>query len=86
LGGSNEYSRVLYRHGGLRLVPDHYRIDGRWGVVSMIDSAGRTEALASTFGRTYGAGRSTRRSAWSVNGRWKDFASPRFADMILAVR
>ena len=37
LGGSNECTRVLYRHGGLRLVPDHYRIDGRWGVVSVID-------------------------------------------------
>jgi hypothetical protein len=35
LGGSDEYTRMLYCHGGLRLVPDHYRINGRWGVVSM---------------------------------------------------
>ena len=37
LGVNNEYARMLYRRGGLRLVPDHYWINGRWGVVSMTD-------------------------------------------------
>lgn len=37
LGVSNEYTRMLYRRGSLRLVPDHYWINGRRGVVSTTD-------------------------------------------------
>lgn len=33
LGVSNEYTRVLYRHRDLHLVPDHRQLDGRRGVV-----------------------------------------------------
>lgn len=47
LGGSNEYTRVLYRHRGLRLVPHHYRNDGSRGVVSMPPR--RTADVALTF-------------------------------------
>ena len=49
LGASDEYTRMLYCHGGLRLVPDHYRIDGRWSVVSM------TDCRAAIAGRYLGA-------------------------------
>lgn len=37
LGVSDEYTRMLYCRGGLRLMPDHYWINGGWGVVNRTD-------------------------------------------------
>jgi len=51
LGASDEYTRMLYCHGGLRLVPDHHRNDGCWSLVRGLRAEPGLHALNGSAGK-----------------------------------